>query len=68
MVKNNHSPTAFTPLLGAFLPHIHANSVILEGGWDVLTVFSIILLVAGLILIIGSFFWQKKIDKDKRKW
>ena len=24
--------------------------------------------VIGLIIVIGSFFWQKKIDKDKRKW
>lgn len=71
---NHHSPTTTSLLWAVFLAPIHAKTVhamqIVEssGEWDVLTVASVLLLVVGLILIVGSFFWQKKIDKDKRKW
>jgi len=68
-MKKTYPPTTSAPIIGAFLPLIHANSVNLNAdSGGVLTIVSIGLLILGLIIIIASFIWQIKIDKDKRKW
>ena len=69
-MKNNHPPTTSSPLWVAFLAPIHAKAVpamqMIESSGEL--TLSIILLLVGLLIIIGSFIWQYKIDKDKRKW
>ena len=68
-MQNNHPPTATSHLWAAIIAPVHAISVNFssDSGGVGLTL-SIILLIVGLLIVLGTFIWQIKIDKDKRKW